>query len=316
MNNVTRFKKDRKPTLDDLEDFPHDGIHTHCARLAAYLKSRDCPDREAVRLIHSKFASRTQRRQLQRGEVERAVASVYGGVLRKPMSRVGKLFYKPKHKSGKWPSRMPMPESVKDATVIKRALELTQPWALDDMWEQSPIRADELTPIQILEMLYEPNELLCCGSVRSFKALTLNQWKNSQALMGEQVVPSPNATKTGQTKNLRRSSHCRDATGARRYLVVESDDPDLTFDQKATLLRFLRDKAKADLRMVVHTAGKSLHGWFKASEEEKVNWEFMRLACRIGADPRMWLPEQFARLPNAIRSKYGLVQKCFYLDAR
>ena len=172
MNTVTRFKKDRKPTLDDLEDFPHDGIHTHCARLATYLKSRDCPDQEAVRLIHAKFAFRTQRRQLQRGEVERAVASVYGGVLRKPMSRVGKLFYKPKHKSGKWPSRMPMPESVKDATVIKRALELTQPWALDDMWEQSPIRADELTPIQILEMLYAPTELLCCGSVTSFKALT------------------------------------------------------------------------------------------------------------------------------------------------
>ena len=31
----------------------------------------------------------------------------------------------------------------------------------------------------------------------------------------------------------------------------------------------------------------------------KIDWDFMQLACRLGADPRMWLPEQLARTPNA-----------------
>ena len=66
--------------------------------------------------------------------------------------------------------------------------------------------------------------------------------------------------------------------------------------------------------MVVHTAGKSLHGWFVASPDESVNWKFMKLACLLGADPRMWLPEQLARLPNAKRIKKQLIQKTYYFD--
>jgi hypothetical protein len=40
----------------------------------------------------------------------------------------------------------------------------------------------------------------------------------------------------------------------------------------------------------------------------------MEFACLLGADRRMWLPEQLARLPNAVRIKNKLVQKTYYFD--
>jgi hypothetical protein len=112
------------------------------------------------------------------------------------------------------------------------------------------------------------------------------------------------------------SAHCRDATGERKYIVVESDDESISLDDKASLIRFLRDQVGAELRMVVHSGGKSLHAWFCSSGDPKIDWDFMQLACRLGADPRMWLPEQLARTPNAVRSKNQQVQKCLYIDPR
>ena len=40
----------------------------------------------------------------------------------------------------------------------------------------------------------------------------------------------------------------------------------------------------------------------------------MRVACVLGADPRMWLPEQLARTPNAMRGQSGKQQKTYYFD--
>ena len=68
------------------------------------------------------------------------------------------------------------------------------------------------------------------------------------------------------------------------------------------------------LKMVVHTGGKSLHGWFKATGDSHLDCEFMRIACLLGADPRMWLPEQLARTLNAIRLSNRAEQKCYHFD--
>ena len=41
---------------------------------------------------------------------------------------------------------------------------------------------------------------------------------------------------------------------------MESDDEGISLDDKASLIRFLRDQVGAELGMVVHSGGKSLHG--------------------------------------------------------
>ena len=43
--------------------------------------------------------------------------------------------------------------------------------------------------------------------------------------------------------------------------MVESDKEELSMDDKASVLRYLRDELDAKLKMVVHSGSESLHGW-------------------------------------------------------
>ena len=88
--------------------------------------------------------------------------------------------------------------------------------------------------------------------------------------------------------------------------MIESDREEQSFDDKASIIRHLRDGVGAELKMVVHSGGKSLHAWFKSSGNNLTDWKFMQFACELGADKEMWRPEQFTRTPNAVSSKYNL----------
>ena len=308
----------RKVGLADLEDFPRDGIHHHLMRLASFCSGSKISALEAVDLIYQKFNESPQRRQLQPREVENAVDKAFGGTV--PIRSTQRGFLLPpefeKTTPGSfWNTRIPLPTKKPNKALISRSVKST-PWTLEDMWEESPLRLDEFNPAQILSLLYEPTELVCCGSVNQFMTLTVSDWLNGDHWMGDQVVPNPSRLKLGVTlsNNDRLSAHSRDATGKRRYIVIESDDETLSFDEKAAVLKYLSEKAGGALKMVVHTGGKSLHGWYKAAPDEFINWKFMELACLLGADPRMWLPEQLARLPNAVRIKNQKLQKTFYFD--
>lgn len=308
----------RKVGLGDLEDFPRDGIHHHLMRLASFCSGKKISALEAVDLIYQKFNESPQRRHLQPRELENAVDKAFGGTV--PIRSTQRGFLLPPEfekttPESFWNTRIPLPTKKPNNALIRRAIELT-PWALEDMWEDSPLNLHECAPAEILTLLYEPTDLVCCGSVNQFMTLTVSDWLNGDHWMGDQVVPNPSRLKLGVTlsNKSRLSAHSRDATGERRYIVVESDDEELSFDEKASVLKYLSDRVGGDLKMVVHTGGKSLHGWYKADPDEFINWKFMELACLLGADPRMWLPEQLARLPNAVRIKNQKLQKTFYFD--
>jgi len=70
----------------------------------------------------------------------------------------------------------------------------------------------------------------------------------------------------------------------------------------------------APLALVVHSGGKSLHGWFHAEgqPEEKVR-KLMRYAVSIGADPATWTPCQFVRMPDGTREN-GKRQQVYYFS--
>ncbi len=308
-----------KVGLSDLRDYPLNGIHHHHMVLATFCKGVGIDEHKAQELIHQKFHGQTPRRPLKSNEIEDAVRKAYRSPSKlsfKKMSGdviIEKVFTKTSDNSF-WNNEMPMPKVEANHASISKA-ETKTPWTLEDMFEESPCRVSDCTPAQIIQMLFDPEDLICCGSVTSFASIQARDWL-SKSFVGEQIVPNPSRVPVGVNKSGKPSAHCRDATGERRYLVIESDDEDKTFDQKACVLRFLRDEVEARLAMVVHTAGKSLHGWYHSSGCPKTDWDFMNLACRLGADPRMWLPEQLARTPNALRDGKGLIQKCLYLDPR
>jgi len=92
--------------------------------------------------------------------------------------------------------------------------------------------------------------------------------------------------------------------------VIEQDSGDI--DDQASVLLHLH--GCAPLAIAVHSGNKSIHGWFYCAgqPEEKLRC-FMEYAVAIGADPALWTPSQFTRMPDGRRDK-GKQQTVFYFN--
>ena len=202
----------------------------------------------------------------------------------------------------KWPA-----VDVTHRDEVVRAQGLT----LYDLWEASPIRANDLDPDEIIAALFPADCLLCCGkSMREFATRPRSDWRgklHEQAL----IVPSPMRAIEGRRKSDGQlSAHTLDNTGPRRHLVVEFDSD--SFDEHTAILAHLSDFAP--LVLAVHSAGKSLHGWFYVHEWEKERVRrFFRHAVELGADPATWTRSQFVRMPEGTRDN-GKRQGVFFFN--
>jgi len=183
---------------------------------------------------------------------------------------------------------------------------------LPDLWEASPIRIEDNDSHteQIIDLLFPRDPLLCCGwAMDNFDTRPREAWRGDMAGM-QLIVPSPMSKVEGITKDGRLSRHCLDNTGPRKYLVVEFDQG--TPDQHAARLLWLAERAP--LVLVVHSGGKSLHGWFRCrGASDGVLRKFMRVAVMIGGDPATWTRSQFVRMPDGQRDN-GKRQTVFYVD--
>ena len=76
--------------------------------------------------------------------------------------------------------------------------------------------------------------------------------------------------------------------GRRKYIVVESDDESLGFDEKASVIRYLRDEVRAKVE-----DGRSLQAVMTACMDGSrqlvtriLTGSLLEVACLLGADPR------------------------------
>ncbi len=195
---------------------------------------------------------------------------------------------------GKWPT----------ANIEQIEAVLSSGLGVADLWEESPVRLDGSEPITsiILRELFPGNPLLCHGSARRFCTSLLSEFA-SYAHELEQIVPSPMVSKYGRTKSGKISQHSLNATGPRKFIVVEGDkiggEP-IPKDTQAAVLLHLGERAP--LTLVVDSAGKSLHGWFHCEgvDERKLR-NFFSHAITLGADAGMWTKSQFVRMPDGQR---------------
>jgi hypothetical protein len=173
-------------------------------------------------------------------------------------------------------------------------------FGLVDAWEVSPVRfeADASHTEEVIDALFPGNPLLCVGqSNANFATKPHEEWRDRLGKM-QFIVPSPMSARTGITQDGKESEHCLANTGPRRFLVIEQDNG--TVDEQAAVLLHLAERAP--LALVVHSGGKSLHGWFYCAEQPEDRLRrFMRYAVSLGADPAMWTRSQFARMPDATR---------------
>ncbi len=161
----------------------------------------------------------------------------------------------------------------------------------------------------VIDALFPDDDtLLCCGRTKwDFATLPKKAWPRLHEL--QFICPNPMLARTGLTQEGKDSAHCLSNTGARRFLVIEFDHG--TDGYHRSLLTYLAKWEQ--LVLIVHSGGKSLHGWFYTSglPEEKQR-RFMERAVRIGADPATWTRSQFVRMPGGIRDGGSRQRVLFY----
>jgi hypothetical protein len=185
-------------------------------------------------------------------------------------------------------------------------------FALYDLWEASPLRIEEQKPSEILQLLYDPHNLIC-ASGDGYKCVTqtLEAWGDSLNQC-HLIVSNPMSKVSGATQQGKNSARSNDnACLHRRFLVVEFDQG--TLDEQAAVIAYLA--RHAPLVMVLHSGGKSIHAWyFSAKVSETIQRQFFNHAVMLGADPQLWSKCQLARMPQAKRPDNGKTQGIYYLD--
>lgn len=205
----------------------------------------------------------------------------------------------------KWPPHNPEQIEAIAATKVGVA----------DLWEASPVRLDmEPQTAAVLPILFPGDPWLCHGFKCTFWTKRLSQFL-ADAHKHEQIVPSPMLAKYGRTQSGNLSQHTLEATGPRRFIVVEGDKIDgkpIPKDTQAAVLLHLAERAP--LALVVDSASKSLHGWFfcEGADEHKLR-RFFAYAVALGADDALWTPSQFVRMPDGTR-KGGDRQSILYFN--
>jgi hypothetical protein len=270
-----------------------EGVHTWLFRVARQLHAH-LPASDIVRLLASQVAQCG--RNVPRSENVSAVQNALPYAWQ-PSSKAA-----PTQTVRKWP-----PANQEQCEAILR-----DGCGLADLWEASPVRIEdsEAHTEEIVDRLFPPDALLCCGKSNSaFDTRPRESWRGELSQLAL-IVPSPMAAPTGLTKEGKESAHSLSNTGPRRFLVVEFDQG--TADDHAALLLHLA--RYAPMVCALHSGGKSMHGWFLVNGQpgDKVA-RFFHYAVSLGADPRMWAPCQFARMPDGTRDT-GKRQTVYFLS--
>lgn len=177
---------------------------------------------------------------------------------------------------------------------------------LVDLWEKSPVRHGVTSADDWLDLLLPDAEWLCLATDHPATARSRKRgkWMFGPADECGLVVPSPMTGPSGKRQDGQISHRCYENTGARRWLVIEFDSG--AIDEQAALHWHLRTAAAAAgwpaLRLVVHSGGKSLHGWYGPVADEEAARELMGYAIGLGADLATWTRCQLVRLPGGSRS--------------
>jgi hypothetical protein len=209
---------------------------------------------------------------------------------------------------------------------------------LCDLVERSPVRYDDdrSHADEIIDTLFPGDPLLCIGKSQAcFATRRRETWRGHLGRF-PLIVPNPMLGVWGHTKiESRLSQHTLEQTARRVYVVIEFDFSEfarngMTLSEWAPVVREWRDSGitvtdacaalllhlawRLPLVAVVHSGGKSLHGWFYAFDKTEAQLrDFMNAAVTLGADHATWLRSQFCRMPDGLREN-GKRQVCYYLD--
>jgi hypothetical protein len=182
--------------------------------------------------------------------------------------------------------------------------------ALERLGKSSPENPEAKTSDEWVDLLFPADDPLLCFGLDQRRFTTHRRSELSGLNRFQFMVPSRMISEFGTTRSEKQSPRCLANTGPRDYLVVEFDSG--TENEQAA--KFLHLAEFAPLAMVLHSGGKSGHGWFAChgNSEDDLR-DFMAYAVSLGADPATWSRCQLVRVPAATRDN-GKIQRVLYFN--
>jgi len=163
-------------------------------------------------------------------------------------------------------------------------------------------RSDEIPEDgrKVLNILYPNNPFICIGfSVSDFHTKRLSEWLKAPLDGAQYLAPNPMRAESMEKPDGSLTKKCHELVLARWYLAVEFDNGSL--DQQVTRLAWLGSKRGGGLPLAIVTfsGSKSMHGLYRAiGTHERRLAMFYDTAISLGADPALWTPSQFTRMPQ------------------
>jgi len=164
------------------------------------------------------------------------------------------------------------------------------------LFEKYVLRSDLIpqNAAQTISKLFSPNESIFVQKAVAERGalMAVSDWINQPNLDDYQFI-------TYNCFPAQATNRSESQVEGRKYLLHETDDPSLSFEQQLGLIKRL--ETEAELKMIVNSGGKSLHAWFHWTPGNKAS--FLELSQKLGGDPRFKLMNQLCRLPWGTRKK-------------
>lgn len=216
------------------------------------------------------------------------------------------------------------PDAREDALVRFRRT------SSQELLEASPVKSPTLARTgDIIKSLFDPSDIINIQETAR-EVGTLTKLADAPTLFKRTRIPAekwafinPSTFKkvegvANPKDGNKISTRCNANVKKRPYMLLEMDAPDRP-DQVERFTSFALAMARfAPLKLAVATGGKSIHFWFDATHiDAQTRTGFFNLACLHGADPRMAVKSQIARMPNVPAAEDGRdKQEALYWDPR
>ena len=181
-------------------------------------------------------------------------------------------------------------------------------------WEElsDPCESQEA----ILRWAFKPSGEFVCFGLTEWKFNTVSlEAAISHAPACQFIVPNPMKARWGRTQAGKLSHKSNDQVLEQRFVVVEFDlrafDWTTGFTRAAKLdyqarLHFHLSR-EFPLPLIVFSGRESAHGWYATKRPH----DLMSKATSLGADPALWCPSQFTRMPLGLHAN-GTRQRVVY----
>lgn len=192
--------------------------------------------------------------------------------------------------------------------------------SVEDILAASPVAipADPVDQQRVLlAELYQAHECVFIGERHGAQVRPVSDWiaeVDRCGSLGPHIIPNPLTGQEGLTKGGKPSCRADACVASFRFAVVEYDN--MSLDQQIAFWAGIRLPVAA----IIHSGGKSLHGWVRVDAADRVAWErdieaglFGERLVPMGVDASCRNEARLSRMPGFLRHDSQTLQKLLYL---